>query len=140
MEIESLFQIIFYNLRNDKKRTPLYVMNAVEIYVQCKSRELITLFNRSGLCSSYASGYNSYDFSLPIPSHISPSTFTISVFDNFDHVDNNTLSSKSVSHDTVITSFQAALTKKEPKPNISEVNVAPVKTLRKVACQELVPF
>ena len=55
MKIGSLFQIIFYNLHNGNKRTPLDVMNVVEIYQQCKSRELITSFNRSGLCISYAS-------------------------------------------------------------------------------------
>ena len=30
-------------------------MNAVEIYERCKSKELITSFNRSGLCISYKS-------------------------------------------------------------------------------------
>ena len=55
MKIGSLFQIMFYNLHNGNKRTPLDVMNVVEIYQQCKSRELITSFNRSGLCISYAS-------------------------------------------------------------------------------------
>ena len=31
MKIGSLFQIMFYNLRSGNKRTPLHVMNAVEI-------------------------------------------------------------------------------------------------------------
>ena len=46
---------MFYNLHNGNKRTPLHVMNAVEIYERCESRELITSFNRSGLCIGYAS-------------------------------------------------------------------------------------
>ena len=146
---------MFYYLHYDNKRTPLDVINAVEIYKRCKSRERITYFNRSGLCISYArmkkycnglakfSIANSSEFGLPIPSHFSPSTFTIftiSAFDNFDHVDKNTFSGKSVSHDTVITLFQEIPTKKEMKPKRSEVNLAAVKTFSKLACQELVPF
>ena len=60
---------------------------------------------------------NSSDFGLPVLSNFSPSTFTISAFDNFDHVDKNTLSGKSGSHNTVITLFQEIPTKKEMKPN-----------------------
>ena len=41
MRIGSLFQIMFYNLHNGNKRTPLRVMNAVEINERSKSRELI---------------------------------------------------------------------------------------------------
>ena len=107
MKIGSLFQIMFYNLRSGNKRTPLHVMNAAEIYERCKSRELITSFNRSGLCISYASMkkhrndlaklaiISSSESGLPLPSHFSPSVFTISAFDNFDHTDKNTLSGKS---------------------------------------------
>lgn len=95
----SLFQIMFQNLHNGPKRTPLHVMNVVEIYEQCKSSEFITLFNGSGLCISYAcmkkhrndlakfSIPGSSEFDLLIPCHFSPSTFTVSVFDNFDHVE-----------------------------------------------------
>ena len=65
------------------------LMNAVEIYEHCKSRELITSFDREGLCISYASMKkhhndlarfaiaNSFEFGLPILSNFSPSTFTI---------------------------------------------------------------
>ena len=103
MKIGSLFQIMFYNLHSGNKRTPLHVMNAVEIYERCKSRELITSFNRSGLCISYASMkkhrndlaklamISSSESGLPLPSHFSPSVFTISAFDNIDHADKNTL-------------------------------------------------
>ena len=81
MKIGSLFQIMFYNLHSGNKRTPLHVMNAVEIYERCKSRELITSFNRSGLCISYASMkkhrndlaklaiISSSESGLPLPSH-----------------------------------------------------------------------
>ena len=39
MEIGSQFRIVmFYKLQNGNKRTPFYVMNAVETYERCKSR------------------------------------------------------------------------------------------------------
>ena len=56
-------------------------MNSVEIYERCKSKELITSFNRSGLCISYTSMKNhrsdlakfavaqSSENGLPLPSH-----------------------------------------------------------------------
>ena len=83
---------------------------------------------------------NSSEFGLPIRTHFSPSTFTISAFDNFDHADKNTLSGKSGSHDTAITLFQEIPTKKVIKPKRNEVNLATVKTLNKLACQKLVLF
>ena len=83
---------------------------------------------------------NLSEFGLPISSHFSPSTLTISAFDSFDHVDKNTLSGKSGSHDTAITLFQKIPTNKVMKPKRSEISVAVVKTLSKLACQGLVPF
>ena len=34
---------------------PLHIMNACEIYENCKSKQLITSLNHSGLCISYHS-------------------------------------------------------------------------------------
>ena len=101
MKIGSLFQIMFYNLHNGYKRTPRHIMNSVEIYERCKSKELITSFNISGLCISYTSMKNhrsdlakfavaqSSENGLPLPSHFSSNMFTISAFDNFDHSGKN---------------------------------------------------
>ena len=95
MKIGSLFHNTFYNLHNGNKWTTLHVMNAVEIYERCKSRKLITSFNRSGLCISYGNMKkyrndldkfaisNSSEFGLLILSHFPSITFTISAFDNF---------------------------------------------------------
>ena len=55
MKIRPLFQIMFYNFHNGNKQTPLHVINLVEIYDRCKSREFITSLNGSGLYISYAS-------------------------------------------------------------------------------------
>ena len=56
---------------------------------------------------------NSPEFGWLIPSHFSPSTFTTSAFDNFNHMDKNTLSGKLGIHDIVVTLFQENPTKKK---------------------------
>ena len=40
LRLGSLFQIIYYNLHNWNMKTPFHIMNAVEIYEKCKSREV----------------------------------------------------------------------------------------------------
>ena len=37
-KIGSLFQIMYYDLHNGYKKTPLHIMNACEIYEKCKSK------------------------------------------------------------------------------------------------------
>ena len=49
----SLCQIIFYILHAKKKKTPLHMITAHDIYDKCKSKELITTFNHIGICVSY---------------------------------------------------------------------------------------
>ena len=38
MKIGSLFQAMFFILHNGRKRTPLHIMNAVEIYEKCQKK------------------------------------------------------------------------------------------------------
>ena len=42
LKIKSLFQLIYYNIHNGKKKTPLHIMNLSAIYEKSKSRELLT--------------------------------------------------------------------------------------------------
>ena len=65
-------------------------MNACEIYERCKSKELITSFNRSGLCVSYQSmkrhradlakycikTVETNNRKVPLPSHSARTSFT----------------------------------------------------------------
>ena len=111
-------------------------MNACEVYQKCKSKELITLFNQSGLCISYHSmkrhrtdlakyvikQTNDTEITVPLESHFSASSFTLSAFDNFDHNDNSSLSGKKSTHDTTITLFQVKPSTPVNKPLKSEVN------------------
>ena len=52
---KSIVQILYYNIHSGRKLIFFYVMNSVQIYERCCSKELITSFNRSGLCISYQS-------------------------------------------------------------------------------------
>ena len=110
-------------------------MNATEIYERCKSRELITSFNKNGLCvgynamKSHSSDLTKYavvsgqgkERNVALPSHFSPSSFTVAAFDNFDHPDKNTLSGNASAHDTAVTVFQEKPDKALRKPLKSEV-------------------
>ena len=108
----SIFQIPYCNVHRGKKNTPFHIMNAAEIYKKCKSRELITSFNRCGVCVSYNSMKRhrealakyavrrSEPSGIPLPSHFSLNHFTLAAFDNFDHDDKYTLSGLSSSHNT----------------------------------------
>jgi hypothetical protein len=118
VKIHSLFQIMCYNLQSGTMKTPLHIMNAHAIYEKCKSRELITSFNRTGMCVSYKQ-LRSYrtdlakyaalackDYGIPIPSHFSAKEFTLAAMDNFDHPDKTSTSGLSGTHDTAMTLFQ----------------------------------
>ena len=114
IKILSLIQIMHYNINHGRKKTPLHMMNVSAIYEKCKSRELITAFNRAGLCVSYKeiqkhrnnfaklAILNSKSNGVPIPSHFVPNEFTSGALDNFDHSDKNSLSGLFSSHDTAI--------------------------------------
>ena len=118
-KIGSLFQIMFYNIDNGYQRTPLHIMNAAEIYEKCKSRELITCFDKSGLCVGYnvmkkhhsdlaKDAGQGKERNVALPSHFSPSSFTAAVFDKFEHLDKS--SGNASAHDTAVNVFQKNLT------------------------------
>ena len=148
----SIFQILYYNIHRGKKNTPLHIMNAAEIYEKCKSRELITSFNRCGVCVSYNSMkrhrealakyavHRSEPSGIPLPSHFSLNQFTLAAFDNFDHNDKYTLSGLSSSHDTAITLFQVKPEQPVTKPTKSEVPLDRINLTERLPCQEIVPF
>ena len=104
VKIMSLFQIMCNNLHRGRMKTPLHVMNAHTIYEKCKSQELITSFNRTGICVSYKQLKNdrtdlakyaviaSGNHGIPIPCHFSTKEFTLAAMDNFDHPDKTSLS------------------------------------------------
>ena len=114
-QILSTFQFMFYNVHQGHKRTPFHVMNSVAIHDTCKSKTLISGFNKFGLCISYdelmrihhdIATYTaqSAENDMQLPSSLDVNRFTMAAFDNFDHIV-NTLSSIDSSHDTVAEVF-----------------------------------
>ena len=152
IKIKSIFQIIYYRLHDGRKNCPLHIMNALAIYGRCKSRELITSFNKQSCPVSYKTMkqhradlakytiVKSSETGVPIPSHFSPSVFTIAAFDNFDYSDRSSLSGTKHTHDTAITLFQMKPTVKIAKAAKGSVELSTVKDLGKLPCQEVVDF
>ena len=141
LKIKSLFQLIYYNIHNGKKKTPLHKMNSSGIYEKCKSRELLTSFNRLGLCTSYKETKlhrnslaklaisRSNDTGIPLPTHFSKSQFTIAAMDNFDHSDFNSFAGTANTHDTAMTLFQSKPESCCVKPLKSEINLKDIDSI-----------
>ena len=101
-----------------RKKIPLHLMNAIEIYEKCKIRELITSFNGRSLCVSYRTIKKhhvdlaklaiskSEQHIVPLPMNFSKVSFTLAAFDNFDHNDKCTTSGTSSTYDTVSVLFR----------------------------------
>lgn len=151
-KVLALFQIIYYDIHNGHKRTPLHMMIAQAIHDTCKSKSLITALNHFGLSISYNElvryhdDLTSYvakncDKKVPLPSHFDTGTFTICAFDNFDH-DEATLSGIGSTHDTVAVLFQEKSNDIHKKPQISNTNVVRgEKVLQTILpCQQLKEF
>ena len=128
-----LYQILFFDVNNGEKKTPLHVMNADMIHDTCRSKTLITGFNHYGLCISYHEllryhndlpsyilSQNSED--VPLPSHFHTNIHTTAAFDNFGH-NERTRAGLGSSHDTVSILIQDKPDTIYRKPNISEIPV-----------------
>ena len=133
MKIMALYQVLFYDVNNGEKETPLHVMNAEMIHNTCRSKTLITGFNHYGLCisyhellryhkdlASYVLSKNTDD--VPLPSHFDTHIPSTGAFDNFDH-NERTPSGLGSSHDTVSILIQDKPKVICRKPNISQTPV-----------------
>ena len=65
-EVKSLFQIMYYHATHGRQKTQTSVMNAHTVYEKCKSRELISVFNKQFMCSLCGLVINQLSFSDPI--------------------------------------------------------------------------
>ena len=140
---------MYYNIHNGRRRTPLHLMAAHNIYDKFKSRELITSLNRIGVCI----GYNEIqrerkslahytfkegeDWGVPISSHFVKENFTIAALYNFDHTDRSSTSGMLSNHDTVTVLFQEKPEVLPSKPKKSDVCIQQSEQSRKLPCQEL---
>ena len=154
VKIFSVFQIMYYTLHNGRKKTPLQIMAGHSIYETCKSRELLTSFNRIAASISYnevrrdRSNFAKYTYmnsmndQVPIPSHFTKEQFTIGAFDNFDSADRSSATGKMSTHDTVSVLFQIKPNVVQKKPPLStlKVNEANFSDLDRLPCQNLQSF
>ena len=109
---EVVFQIVYNLIHNGQRKTPLHIVISQSIYDTCKSKSLIQMFNRLGLCISYddlervdmavtqeiinLAGPNK----VPVPKNVNSSSNIYGAVDNFDH-EENTISGVAGSHDTI---------------------------------------
>ena len=112
-----IFPIIYYIIHNGKQKTTFHISLTGVIHDTCRSKTLIQIMNRLGLCISYdemekidtglaqrtinTAGVNR----TPIPSTIKNNVLLHGAMDNFDH-DENTPSGIGGSHDTILMVFQ----------------------------------
>ena len=141
--------MMFYNVHNRRKKTPLHLMAAHNVCNKCKSRELITTLNRIGVCVSYNevqrcrknlahySCIEGENDGVPITSHFVHENFTIAAFDNFDHADRSSSSGLMSNHDTVMVLFQIKPENPPPTPNKSSVAVQQPLKPTILPCQKL---
>ena len=114
---DALFQVAYFMIHNGMKKTPRHIANAQAIHNLSRSKTLITMFNRQGLCCSYddvlrqdqmlanrtiirAEGHR-----VPIPPSIKPEILVRGAMDNFDR-EEDTKSGMHGTHDTVLVLFQ----------------------------------
>ena len=150
-QIKALFQIMFYNIHNGTKKTPLHSLISQVMYDTCKSATLIKSFNRFGLCTSYDELMRNHnDMAMhvknsgeddPFPINFSQSEFTIAAIDNFDH-DEATLLGIGGSHDTVTVLFKEDIGTRSTKPNMYTTNIVhgPNAFHANLECQKLGEF
>ena len=129
---DTLFQIIHYILHNGRKHNPFHVSLAELIHDNSRSKILIQIMNKLGLCISYDE-LERIDFGLaqriidatgsnrtPVPLTIDSSSIIHGVKDNFDH-DEGTSSGIGGSHDTILMLFQNKQNvTEEPQKEVSQ--------------------
>ena len=94
---DTIFQIVFNLVHNGRKNVPLHIGISQSIHDKCRSKQLIQIFNKLGLCISYDE-LERIDCSLaneimdscvenkvPLPPTITSSSIIHGAMDNFDH-------------------------------------------------------
>ena len=111
---DTVFQIMY--ALNQKKKTRLHVLIAQTIHDASRSKKVITLINRLGLSISYDEMMlidtrlaerviQAGEFRVPVCRSIKPGIILHGAMYNFDH-DEETLSGKDGSHETILMLFQ----------------------------------
>ena len=114
---DVIFQIVLNIINGGQRKTRLHTAIAQSIHDTCKSKNLIKIFNRLGLCISY-DDLERVDMCqtqqlinlagpsrVPVPENIDSSSIIHGAMDNFDH-EENTSSGAGGCHDTFLVLFQ----------------------------------
>ena len=117
LKCDSVFQIVYNVVHNGHKKTTMHINLSEAIHNACRSKKMIQIMNRMGLCMSYDE-LERVDIGLAhrtinaagshrvsIPPSIIPSILIHGAMDNFDH-EENTSSGIGGSHDTILMLFQ----------------------------------
>ena len=127
---DTIYQIVHATIT--KKETPLHVFVAQAVFEPLPSKRVITILNRLALSISYCEMMRidtrlakrtimeAGNFRVPVGQTIESGTIIEGVMDNFDH-DENTMSGKNGSHDTILTLFQKNDVDKPPQDIIRNV-------------------
>ena len=120
-----IFQVVYNMLHNGQIKTPLHTAIAECIHDTYKSKSLIQILNRLGLCTSYddveridmAQTKRLVDLAVskrvPVPEEIDDESTVNGAMDNFDH-EENTPSGIGGSHDTILDLFQKSHKQEKP--------------------------
>jgi hypothetical protein len=134
-QLNCLFQIIYYQMFNGSKKTPLHASFGHYQYGKSRSREILTIANRIGVSSSYCDVRRSRRHlaayavnqsargEVPIPSSFTRDTFTIGAMDNADFSDKSSLSGMESDHVTMQVLYQETIFPSSSKPLVSDINL-----------------
>lgn len=145
LKIKSFFQQLHFMASKGKKKTPLHVMNAINIHNTCRSRDLIDCFYRFGLSVSYQEVrlqrkrlaafiiHVNKNNKVPLPLFFEKNRDSKAMADNFDFVEQT-----SNVHESVLVMSQRRRRCRIKTPNISET---PIKKFHyfdfKLPCQRI---
>ncbi len=127
-QLNCLFQIMYYQMFNGARKTPLHASFGQYQYGKGRSREMLTVANRIGVSTSYndvrrsrrlLAAYaveKSADQEIPIPSTFTRDSFTIGAMDNADFSDKSSLSGKESDHITMQVLYQEIISPPSSNP------------------------
>ncbi len=150
-QLNCLFQIMYYQMFNGARKTPLHASFGQYQYSKGRSREMLTVANRIGVSTSYndvrrsrrlLAAYaveKSAGEEIPIPSTFTRDSFTICAMDNADFSDKSSISGKESDHITMQVLYQETISPPNSKPPVSETNLERSKVCLpdKLPCQEV---
>ena len=149
-QLNSLFQIMYYQMFSGSRKTPLTTAFCQYQYGKSRSREILSATNRMGVSPSYnevrrgrrlLASYavaNSGENKVPIPSTFTHGAFVCGAMDNADFRDRSSISGTESDHVTMQVLFQEKIAIPESKPSVSSMGMNKSSCLPKILpCQEV---